>query len=64
MLSRIFTTIRGEGIRARMVSVGASRINVSLLVDQADEHRATRSLHREFFGTEGEFFGTEPPADA
>lgn len=49
LLARVFTTLHGSGIAVRMVSVGASRINVSLLVDVADEAAAVRALHREFF---------------
>ena len=50
VLSRVFTTLERASIPARMVSVGASRINVSLLVDESDERRAVQALHREFFG--------------
>ncbi len=50
VLERTFSTLRGLEIPVRMVSVGASRINASLLVDRTDEHRAVRALHREFFG--------------
>ena len=42
--------VKDAGIPARMVSVGASHINVSLLVDHGDERRAVQALHREFFG--------------
>jgi aspartate kinase len=50
VLSRIFSTLEREGVPVRMVSVGASRINVSLLVDKSDERRAVQALHLEFFG--------------
>ena len=50
VLARIFGTLQREDVAVRMVSVGASRINVSLLVDKADERRAVVALHREFFG--------------
>ena len=43
-------TLQRESVAVRMVSVGASRINVSLLVDRADEKRAVKALHLEFFG--------------
>lgn len=51
VLSRIFGSLERAGIAARMVSVGASRINVSLLVDRAAEHAAVQTLHDEFFGS-------------
>lgn len=50
VFERIFRTLRTASIPARMVSVGASRINVSLVVDQGDAAKAVQSLHREFFG--------------
>jgi aspartate kinase len=49
LLARVFDVLSREGISARMVSVGASQINVSLLVDMGDEGPAVRALHREFF---------------
>jgi aspartate kinase len=50
VLARVFATLQRESVPVRMVSVGASRINVSLLVDRADEKRAVKALHLEFFG--------------
>lgn len=38
-----------NGIKPRMVSQGASQINLSLVVDAADLTPAVESLHREFF---------------
>lgn len=52
LLARLFDTLRVEGIPVRMVSVGASRINVSLLVDLDDESRAVQALHAEFLSSE------------
>ena len=49
VMERVFGTLREASIPVRMVSVGASRINVSLVVDQADAARAVQALHREFF---------------
>jgi len=50
VMERIFRTLREASIPARMVSVGASRINVSLVVDAGDASKAVQALHREFFG--------------
>jgi aspartate kinase len=49
VLERIFSTLRRADIAVRVVSVGASRVNVSLLVDEDAEARAVRALHDEFF---------------
>jgi aspartate kinase len=50
VLSRTFATLERAGIAVRMVSVGASRMNVSLLVDKDDEKRAVKLLHEAHFG--------------
>jgi aspartokinase len=39
----------GNPIKTRMVSQGASQLNISLVVAAADLARAVESLHREFF---------------
>ena len=51
--ARVFAAL-GE-IKTRMVSQGASQLNISLVVAAADLVPAVESLHREFFG---EFFET------
>jgi aspartate kinase len=40
-----------DGIRPRMVSQGASQLNLSMVVAASDLQRAVESLHREFFRT-------------
>ncbi len=45
--ARAFTAL--DGIKPRMVSQGASQLNLSLVVDATDLTRAVESLHREFF---------------
>jgi aspartate kinase len=47
--ARAFTAL--DGIRPRMVSQGASQLNLSMVVAAADLQRAIESLHREFFRT-------------
>ncbi len=49
VLERVFATLRRSDIAVHVVSVGASRVNVSLLVDAAQEAAAVRALHDEFF---------------
>jgi aspartate kinase len=49
-MERIFGTLRKAAIPVRMISVGASSTNVSLVVDQKHAAGAVQSLHREFFG--------------
>ena len=47
--ARAFTAL--DGIRPRMVSQGASQLNLSMVVAASDLQRAVESLHREFFST-------------
>jgi aspartate kinase len=47
--SRAFAAL--DGIRPRMVSQGASQLNLSIVVAASDLKRAVESLHREFFRT-------------
>ncbi len=56
--ARVFSALKD--IEVRMVSQGASRLNISLVIAAADLTRAVESLHREFFSNpDGKFF--EPP---
>jgi aspartate kinase len=45
--SRVFAAL--GGIDVRMISQGASLLNLSVVVAAADVRRAVESLHREFF---------------
>jgi aspartate kinase len=46
-VARVFTALKD--INVKMVSQGASLLNISLVVAASDLHRAVESLHREFF---------------
>jgi aspartate kinase len=45
--SRVFAALKD--INVRMISQGASLLNISMVVAASDLHRAVESLHREFF---------------
>ena len=45
--ARVFRSL--ESINIRMISQGASLLNLSLVVAEADLKRAVEALHREFF---------------
>ena len=51
ILERVFRALGAAGIAVKMISQGASRCNISLLVDGAVADLAVRSLHEEFFGS-------------
>lgn len=50
ILERAFRVLGREGAPVRMMSQGASKSNISLVLDDADAPRALRALHAEFFG--------------
>ena len=45
--AKVFNAL--EGIRIRMISLGASRVNVGFVVDEGDLELAVRRLHATFF---------------
>lgn len=47
LAGRIFQAVHEVNIN--MISFGASDVNVSFVIDQADAEKAVKSLHREFF---------------
>ena len=47
MAGKIFTAV--EGISIRMISQGASRVNVSFVIDEKDLRPAVEALHETFF---------------
>lgn len=49
----VFNTIAESGVNIRMISQGASEINISFVVKEADVARAVRHLHEHFFPAAG-----------
>jgi len=47
MASQVFTAVKH--INVRMISQGASEINMSFMIDEDDADEAVRSLHAAFF---------------
>ena len=45
----VFNTVAEAGVNIRMISQGASEINISFVVKEADVPQAVRFLHRKFF---------------
>jgi aspartate kinase len=46
----VFNTVAEAGVNIRMISQGASEINISFVVKETDVPRAVRHLHAKFFG--------------
>jgi aspartate kinase len=60
---RVFNAL--DGIDIRMISQGASLLNISLVVAEADLLRAVPALHQEFFTElDPDVFERREPADA
>ena len=58
---RVFTAIRH--VNVRMISQGASEINMSFMIDEEDVEEAVRSLHAEFFvNPDASIFDISAPA--
>ncbi|KAL0019476.1 hypothetical protein WJX77_010723 [Trebouxia sp. C0004] len=49
ILERVFKVLGREGINVKMMSQGASKNNISLIVSDDEGKNAVRSLHKEFF---------------
>jgi aspartate kinase len=45
----VFNTVAEAGVNVRMISQGASEINISFVISEADVPKAVRHLHRHFF---------------
>jgi aspartate kinase len=48
-LARVFKVLRDEKIMVQMVGQGASKVNMSLIIDNNELDRAVKALHRAFF---------------
>lgn len=51
-MGRIFSALDGNDVRVSMVSLGASEINVTFVVDEKEVETTAKLLHAEFFGQE------------
>lgn len=49
IMQRVFTVLARDGINVQMMSQGASKTNISLVVDGSEGTAALQALHREFF---------------
>lgn len=51
ILERVFRVFGREKINVQMLSQGASKTNIALIVNDAEAKAALRALHEEFFGS-------------
>jgi aspartate kinase len=52
ILESAFGVCAGLGVQTQMLSQGASKVNISFIVDEAEAAIIVRGLHRKFFGNE------------
>jgi aspartate kinase len=55
----VFSTIAEAGVNIRMISQGASELNISFVIQESDVPQAVRHLHARFFGA-----ASQPVADS
>ncbi len=49
ILADVFASLKNEGINVQMISQGASKVNISMLVENADADRTVKILHSALF---------------
>jgi len=50
VLATVFATLKAEGVRVELLSEGASKLNIVLVIREEDCERTLKILHRRFFG--------------
>jgi aspartate kinase len=48
---QVFSALADAGVRVRVISQGAIKVNIAMVVADADAPRAVRALHARFFGS-------------
>lgn len=56
----VFNTVAEAGVNVRMISQGASEINISFVISEADVPKAVRHLHEHFFPEAMDKFAAAP----
>ena len=51
ILEKTFKVLNTKGINVQMISQGASKVNISFIVDDAQGETCVQELHRVFFET-------------
>ncbi|XP_022748912.1 aspartokinase 1, chloroplastic-like [Durio zibethinus] len=49
ILEKVFHVLRTNGVNVQMISQGASKVNISLIVDDSEAEKCVRALHQSFF---------------
>ncbi|XP_056169708.1 aspartokinase 2, chloroplastic-like isoform X1 [Syzygium oleosum] len=57
ILEKVFNVLRTNGVNVQMISQGASKVNISLIVNDDEAEQCVRALHSTFF--ESDFTGLD-----
>ncbi|MBR4005734.1 MAG: ACT domain-containing protein, partial [Treponema sp.] len=49
ILADVFASLKNEGINVQMISQGASKVNISLLVENSEADKTVQILHSALF---------------
>ncbi|TXG54942.1 hypothetical protein EZV62_020198 [Acer yangbiense] len=49
ILEKVFRVLRTNGVNVQMISQGASKVNISLIVNDSESEQCVRALHKAFF---------------
>ncbi|CAL1398530.1 unnamed protein product [Linum trigynum] len=49
ILEKVFRVLRTNGVNVQMISQGASKVNISLIVNDSESEQCVRALHEAFF---------------
>ncbi|KAG6708965.1 hypothetical protein I3842_06G108800 [Carya illinoinensis] len=53
MLEKVFRVLQSNGVNVQMISQGASKVNISLVVNDREAEQCVKALHRDFFESDG-----------
>ena len=59
ILEKAFHVLRTNGVNVQMISQGASKVNISLIVNDNEAEQCVRALHSAFFEIDGMKLNTE-----
>ncbi|KAH9329298.1 hypothetical protein KI387_001406, partial [Taxus chinensis] len=49
ILEKVFNVFRSNGVNVQMISQGASKVNISLIVNDSEAEQCVKALHDTFF---------------
>ncbi|XP_052189423.1 aspartokinase 2, chloroplastic-like isoform X2 [Diospyros lotus] len=52
ILEKVFCVLRANGVNVQMISQGASKVNISLIVHDSEAEQCVRALHSAFFSSD------------